>query len=215
MTRLWSRPSLVMLATVSASSTGTAVVAVCFYEYVKTSIGPYNELGIGVMVQKVGKSSWPTLDVFKAPENRSSGFYVMHLPVTSAAAEEAGKRIWGLPKFVTKIPFKLDAQGFEGSVLAPKSAEAIFTVKSRFTPGIETKGMDMVLLNDPAGKVEKTVVNVQARFRTALCRKFELTIGAVSHPMCDTLQALNLDEARPLFAQYTRRFISQLHGPTR
>ena len=194
---------------------GTAMVAVCFYEYTKTSIGPYNELGIGVMVQGPGRTAWPGLDLLRKVDNRGSGFYVLHLPVTSKAAEEAGKRIWGLPKFVTKIPFQLKGRSFEGSVLAPRSTEALFTVKTNFTPGIETKGMDMALLNDHGKEIEKTVVNVQARFRTAFCRRFELTIGAVSDPVCDTLQHLNLDEAQPIAAQYTTHFISQLHGPNK
>ena len=68
---------------------GKAIVDLFCIEYRKTDIGPYNEVGLTVRA--------------KAPTDPIPANYVVHLPVTTAIANRAGREIWGYNKFVAAI----------------------------------------------------------------------------------------------------------------
>ena len=74
-------------------------------EYPDSTIGPYNEIGIGVPCRLDPVLNIPLLpalfDRFFAV-----GFYVHYLPVTTQIAYDAGVDVWGLPKFVATIEFE-------------------------------------------------------------------------------------------------------------
>ncbi len=194
---------------------GQTIAALCFFEYRDTSIGPYNELGLGITVQGGAKGTWLPLDLLRGAKARTTGFHVMSLPVTSETANQAGQSIWGLPKFVTEIPFRLKGRHFEASVSDPKFfKQALFSVESELGRGVPSKGLDLVLFNQRSEVKEKSIVNTQARFTTVRCADFTLTIAKGDHPLQSLLRCLNLDSHTPLMAQYTTRFISQLHGPS-
>ena len=65
-----------------------AVVALAFYEYRETSIGPYNEVGLAIPVlmqhQRAPFSSW--LDLYSNLETRRTGIFIIDLPVTTEIA---------------------------------------------------------------------------------------------------------------------------------
>ena len=195
---------------------GRTLLALCFFEYRDTSIGPYNEVGLGITVRGDTGAGWLPRDFLRQPEQRTTGFHVLHLPVTSEVANQAGRDTWGLPKFVTSIPFQLKGRHFEGGVNDPNAPhQPIFTVTSEFGRGLPSKGVDLVLFNDPNEANEKSIVNCQARFLTARCAQFDLTLGRGNHPLLRTLDFLGLDGEAPLLVQYTTHFVAQLHGPTR
>jgi hypothetical protein len=193
---------------------GKALAALCFFEYRDTSIGPYNELGLGLMVEGAKTAPWLGFDLARSARNRRTGFHVLSLPVTSETANRAGQDIWGLPKFVTDISFKLTGRHFQGAVLDPRSkSKPLFSVESRLSLGVPSKGLDLTLFNRREHGNERTVVNTQSTFVTGLSREFSLTIEKGDHPLQATLRLLNLDALSPLGVQRTDRFISQLHGP--
>lgn len=82
---------------------GWSVVTIACFEYVRTSVGPYGEVGV----------CWPVVDARRAPppllpmliERRwpGLGWWVHHLPVTTEIALRAGRTIWGYPKFLASI----------------------------------------------------------------------------------------------------------------
>jgi hypothetical protein len=193
---------------------GQTIAALCFFEYRDSSIGAYNELGLGVTVRGDRKAPWLPLDLLRGAKARTTGFHILSLPVTSEAANQAGRTIWGFPKFVTEIPFRLEGRRFEASGSDPKTAKkTLFSVESQLGRGVPSKGLDLVLLNRGAAGNEKSIVNTQAQFTSARCPEFTLTIAKGDHPLQSLLRTLNLDSQAPLMAQYTTRFISQLHGP--
>ena len=84
---------------------GNALYGIVCFEYRDTTIGSYNEVGIGVPCRLDPSINVP---IIPALFNRffSVGFYVHHLPVTTQIAYDAGVEIWGLPKFIAQITFE-------------------------------------------------------------------------------------------------------------
>jgi hypothetical protein len=84
-----------------------ALVGVIAFNYLETSFGPYGEVGIVVPVVHGQKP--PPLLIPALLEGRYPGFgsLVIHLPVTSQAARDAGRGEWGYPKFVADMRFSI------------------------------------------------------------------------------------------------------------
>lgn len=84
---------------------GQAAVAVVAYNYLETSVGPYGEIGISPLCT-LDRDAPPLLGLADGYRHGFAGF-VAHLPVTTRVAREAGRHIWGYPKFIADMAFEL------------------------------------------------------------------------------------------------------------
>jgi hypothetical protein len=85
---------------------GRAAFGVACYEYLRTSIGPYNEIGLvwpGVEAKRRPPPLLPLLFERRWPK---MGYWVHRLPVTTDLANRAGRAFYGYPKFVADIDFE-------------------------------------------------------------------------------------------------------------
>lgn len=188
---------------------GKTIAGLAFFEYRKTSIGPYNEVGLVIAVSPDGDS--PDLrDLLRPSYERVAGFHVVDLPVTTAAANAAGREIWGFPKFVTAIPATFASQRFTGSVKDPVTGQDIVTLEGRWGRSVTVPGFDLCLYSIREGKMLRTLVEVDSRMQTASGRRFRLTVGPSTHPMAAHLRALGLDGASPFVIQNAAVFHSSL-----
>lgn len=190
-----------------------AVVGISFYEYRETSIGPYNEVGVAIPVIHEGQSRplLPLLDLYMSPEKRKIGFYVIDLPVTTAAANAAGREMWGLPKFVTRIPFELQGRQFSGAVLDPDTEEPIVTFEGKMGMGLPSPALHLKLYSFLENKTLETIVNVHRGAPLHSKGSMKLAVGASSHPMAERLRTLGLDGKSPVALIATQRFQSRLN----
>ncbi len=190
-----------------------AVVAIAFYEYRDTSIGPYNEVGVALPVvrdrEKVHR--FPLLDLYSNPEKRTTGFYVIDLPVTTAAANAAGREMWGLPKFVTEIPFELSGRNFSSAVMDPETGKPIVTLEGKMGFGIPTPPMHLKLYSYVDSVELATSVNVRYGSTLRTAGSMKLSVGDSSHPMAQRLRALGLNGATPSALNSTNNFQSRLN----
>jgi len=190
-----------------------AVVAIAFYEYRDTSIGPYNEVGVALPVvrdrEKIHR--FPLLDLYSNPEKRTTGFYVIDLPVTTTAANAAGREVWGLPKFVTEISFELNGRNFSSAVMDPKTGKPIVTFKGKMGFGIPTPPLHLKLYSYVDGVELATSVNVRYGSILRTAGNMKLSVGDSSHPMAERLRALGLDGATPSALNSTGNFQSRLN----
>lgn len=69
---------------------GKALAMLCLFEYRQTSIGPYGEIGIGVLVRKKGSKPSLLRVLGDLRKEEDQGLYVINLPVTT---EEARARL--------------------------------------------------------------------------------------------------------------------------
>ncbi len=187
---------------------GSAVVGLSFYEYRDTSVGVYNEVGTGVFAVRLGDRR-PRLglaELFLPPRWRASGAYVVDLPVTTAAACAAGREIWGYPKFVTEIPFRLQGREVDASVRDPATGGRIVTLSGRMGPGVPAPPMDLVTFTTLDGALLRTHVTVRGRVTLHAPGTVRLSVGPSTHRMAANLRTLGLEDARPMLVVRTDRF---------
>ena len=84
---------------------GRTIFAIGAYEYLDTSIGPYNEVAMGVPCIYDPRVNIPFLPAI-FDQAFSVGFFLLHLPVTTKIALDSGIEIWGFPKFLATVKFE-------------------------------------------------------------------------------------------------------------
>lgn len=198
---------------------GLALVALACFEYRDTSVGVYNEVGLTVAVTKTGETlalgGWQDLlTTLRQPEERRVAFHILDLPVTTAAANAAGREIWGYPKFVTAIPFKLHAREFDCRVMQPDGSGTIMQLAGTMGPSIPMTPLSLTLLSLKDDTLLRTTVNVRGSSRMATAGTLQMSVGDSDHPMAKNLHALGLDGARPLAVFWTHDFQSRLNAGT-
>ena len=87
---------------------GRTPVAIACFDYLETSIGPYGEVSIGWPVVDATRWQPPLLPLLFEQRWPRMGWWVHHLPVTTEAARQAGRSLWGYPKFLADIDFEWD-----------------------------------------------------------------------------------------------------------
>lgn len=75
---------------------GRAAAMLNAFNYIETSIGPYGEFSLGFPCRVAHQG------------RRILGVYVHRLPVTTDIALQAGKQLWGYPKFIAEMEFESD-----------------------------------------------------------------------------------------------------------
>jgi hypothetical protein len=191
---------------------GGARVGLSFYEYRDTSVGVYNEVGMAIFAARRGERRFlrGLADLLVPPRWRASGAYVVDLPVTTPAADAAGREIWGYPKFVTGIGFRLNGRDFESSVLDPSTNEAILTLSGRMGPGVPAPPLSLVTFSMLNGTLVRTHVKVRGMVTVHARGTMRLSVGRAGHRMADNLRTLGLAEARLRLVTRTERFQSRL-----
>ncbi|MBP7229708.1 MAG: acetoacetate decarboxylase family protein [Moraxellaceae bacterium] len=195
---------------------GRALAALACYEYRDTSVGVYNEVGLTVAVTRQGEAQelggWKdVLTTLQQPEMRHVAFHILDLPVTTEMANSAGRKIWGFPKFVTEIPFRLQGRDFACQVMEPGTSQSVMTLSGRMGPSIPNGPLSLALLSHHNGRLCRSTVNVRGGTRLALPGSVRLTVDGGSHVMRDRLMALGMDDIAPLALMWTHAFQSRLN----
>lgn len=190
------------------------VVALSFYEYRKTSVGPYNEVGLAIPVLKEGDRAplRGITDLYRNIENRDLGFYVVDLPVTTPVANAAGRELWGYPKFVTKILFSLSDDRFNGKVLDPDTRGLILSLDGKLGLGKMMPPLSPVTYSIHKKQLLRTMVNVIGDVKLSIPLGMKLTVSSSSdHVMAKHLRDLGLSGAHPIALMSTDKFQSRLN----
>lgn len=182
-----------------------ALAVLAFYQYRKTSIGSYNEVGTAIACVPKGTKapSFPLLSLLQSLDKGRVGFNVIDLPVTTAGACAAGREIWSYPKFVTPIDFTLTPGKFAGAVRDPDGGEPICTLSGNIGMGVSAPLIDLILYSLHHGDMVRTLINIRAKGRMCLPGSVRLHVGAGKHRMAENLRALGLQDAKPAFLAHT------------
>ncbi len=193
---------------------GRALVGIAFYEYRKTGVGAYNEVGVALPVVPAGEPTPnnPLQALYGSVDERRWGFHIIDLPVTTPQANAAGRELWGYPKFVTPIPFQLDRRSFKGAVEDPDGNGDIFTLAGSLAPAVTIPPMSLVLYSHHGGDLWRATVNVRGKANLRLGRSLQLRVGKSTHRMANNLRDLGLDGARAALVMDTHRFQSRLNA---
>ncbi|MCC6900250.1 MAG: acetoacetate decarboxylase family protein [Polyangiaceae bacterium] len=98
---------------------GTAVLTAVAFDYEDTSIGPYREAALSIPCRWDHPASIPLLPLVAEKHLKDVGHWVQLLPVTTQVANDAGRSIWGYPKYVGRIDIehgatRMRCQVFDG-----------------------------------------------------------------------------------------------------
>ena len=177
-----------------------ALVILNFFEYRKTSLGPYNEAGLCSFTysDKFKKPFLYMPDMLKSGDRWKTGTYVHNLPATTKTANVAGREIYGFPKFVTDIPFSLTSKSFSGGVKDPDTGDDIFSISGPLSRiGMTFPSFDFVTYTNHKGEQLRTHVTTDARAKYSLFPNMRLKVGKSNHIMAKNLRDLGLDNKRP------------------
>lgn len=85
---------------------GTGMLAIAAFEYLDTSIGPYNEIAIAIPIKFPPGFIFPGLSAISMMLKNSFSVYIHHLPVTTEIALKGGVYFYNYPKFLSEITFQ-------------------------------------------------------------------------------------------------------------
>lgn len=193
---------------------GRALVAVSVFEYRSTSVGPYNEVGIGIPVYRSGEAKQLTgwIEPFRRADRRRQGAFIVDLPVTTDAADVAGREIWGYPKFVTSIDVALEQGRFRAEVTDPGGEESIMRLAGKAGLGVPGPGLDFVLYSDLDKTLLRTNVDTRGAYKLHPLGDLRLSVGEAGHPMTERLRQLGLDGSRPVLVLSHQHFQARLNA---
>ena len=173
---------------------GKAIAMFCFFEYRQTSIGPYGEVGLGLLVKRKGSSPSLLRALADMRKETDCGLHVINLPVTSESACAAGKEIWGYPKYVTPMETSFRPHGVRFAL----GREIVMTMGA--SGKMATAGLPFVLysVSDEA-RILRTVIDVDHRQRWGGAGTVKIEVTG-DGPTARTVKALGLDAAAPMLA---------------
>lgn len=192
---------------------GRTLAGIAAYEYRATTVGIYNEVGLALLTVPEGVSLplLSALDIFLPGGMRKLGFYIADLPVTTAAANAAGREIWGYPKFVTKIPLSWGDGNMQLQVLHPEAPqEPIMTLAGAYDENLHLPNFDLTTWTNLDNQLLKTHVTTRGKSGYCFRPDMKLSVGQRDHRMQRHLLNLELDGKKPLSMSVSHDFQSIL-----
>ncbi|RMF14818.1 MAG: hypothetical protein D6761_08810 [Candidatus Dadabacteria bacterium] len=148
------------------------------YNYRRTSIGPYNEVGVALLARREGGRG------LTVPAS-----YVVDLPVTTEIACAGGRDIYGFPKFVTDIDANLSGRHCEVTVRDPEGA-TIMRLEWTRRIAVPAPAFDLRTWSRLDGELLRTPVEMWGKFHAGLPLGLKLEVGDSDHGMARRLRRL-------------------------
>jgi hypothetical protein len=166
-------------------------VAVVAYDYLETSIGPCGEIGISPLCT-LDRAAPPLVPALLLGRWPGFGGFVAHLPVTTAVARDAGRAVWGYPKFVADMDFTLSPE--QQSVSLSEGGRFILQLQVRRRGLAAPDRSPLVTYTAHGDRLVRTTVATHAWAATAVGPSAgHLALG--DHPLGRQLADLGIDGA--------------------
>ncbi|WEO93711.1 acetoacetate decarboxylase family protein [Streptomyces sp. FXJ1.172] len=182
-----------------------ALAVLSLYEHRCTTIGPYTEICLSVLVDDLWRPRpYDALaDLLRRVDLRRTGRYVLSLAVTSEEARVVAREIWSQP--VMRVSAEADLMGRE---IGLRSRNLGITVEGRPGPGVRCPEPDWILYGRRGESTVRTLVRAHGRLRLHRGTGVRLRLEtAAAEPLAGQLRRLGVDAARPLFALTCPQFM--------
>ncbi|MEU0970182.1 hypothetical protein ABZ357_34000 [Streptomyces sp. NPDC005917] len=182
-----------------------ALAVLSLYEHRCTTIGPYTELGLSVLVDDLWRPHAYDLavDLVRRVDLRRTGRYVVSLAVGTQEARAVAEELWAQPAVHGSAEVAL--QGRELRVQAP---ELGLSVEGGPGPGVRCPEADWVLYGRRGDSTVRTLVRADGRPRVHTHPRVRLRLDGAHGPLARHLQILELDTVRPRFVLSSPRFMA-------
>ncbi|MFF9587283.1 acetoacetate decarboxylase family protein [Streptomyces achromogenes] len=172
-----------------------ALAVLSLYEHRCTTIGPYTEISLSVLVDDLWRPR-PydvALDLLRRVDLRRTGRYVVSLAVTSEEARAVAREIWGQPAVRVSAEARLT-----GRDLAVRSPALGLAVDGRLGPGARCPEADWILYGRRGESTIRTLVRAHGglRLHSGGGIRLRLDTGA-AEPLAGHLRRLGIATARP------------------
>jgi hypothetical protein len=186
---------------------GRALAIVSWFDYRDTSLGPYQELAVGIVVGS-RRGLAPSLGLDLLSNNPDTGAWLLALPVSSALACQGGVELFGYPKTLCELRVEYSSKSCRGTVHGRSTP--ILGVSFHLGWGPKFPVRWLVTYSRKDGHLLRT--RVKTRWQVTLCsgRGTSVEVKNPHHPLCQTLQQLELPN-RPLFVLHGSQFSATLN----
>jgi hypothetical protein len=186
---------------------GKAAIVFAVFDFEDTSIGPYREVGIGIPCRYRRTTAIPLVPLLAEKWLDDVGPFITHMPVTTQAANDAGWKHWGYPKFVAAIDIEADDARMRATV-SEEGRPILHVEVERPGPSHRidfpvrpySKLGDELLLTefhvDAVGDIRRLGAKASVRIE--------------DHPRAADLKSLGLDGARPIEVRWCDEYRTEL-----
>jgi len=171
---------------------GRAMLVIPVVRYEESDLDSYNELGIAFLVRR--------------PGSKSPRVFIKHLPVTEEFTLEAGRTIWGYPKFLAGIDIVEHPGGMRCTLSADGARILTLDVRNSWFPMPARTLPTYTFIDDTLRETTWTMPGVRARGRLG-----GGNVQLWTHPIADELRALGLPKRA--FASQTVAEMRAVFGP--
>ena len=179
-----------------------AIAVVCCFDYLETSLGPYRELAIGVVVSPRRRTGPPRgLDLLSP--HPDTGAWLLTLPVSSQLACRGGVELFGYPKMVSEL--RVEHPSKQCTCVVEDNSQQVFKAAFRLGWGPQFPVRSFVTYTQKDGQLLRTRVETQWRVTLSSGRGTTLEVANSSHPVCRAVHELALPN-RPLFVLHGDQF---------
>jgi hypothetical protein len=178
---------------------GKAMATMHAWEYRDSTVGRYNELGLGIQVQQKGTKTKLLRYALDQRAQPNQAIWVVTLPVTTQSAYTAGVEIWGYPKYVSDIETR-----FSESETYVKLGNEVEMQLPRLL-GPTTPSLPLVTYTSNKGRLVRTVIETQTSMRWGTGRRGKVRLLG-DGPTSKALRALGLEEPTPVAAFQADQF---------
>lgn len=158
---------------------GRTPVIVLFVDYRDNDLGDYDEVGLAVLVRHRGRV----------------GAHILQLPVTREFTMEAGRALWGLPKWLATADLEFD-DGRVHCVLDDDEGHHVLRARLRTTPALPVTVPASLTTLAPRDDVV-LASPVRMRARGVRVGSGGTVLPGTGHPMAQQMRAMGLPR-RPL-----------------
>jgi hypothetical protein len=172
---------------------GKAIVAIYAWEYRDSTVGTYNEVGLGIQCRRRGTRPSLLRLVRDMGAQEDQGIWVVNLPVTTEAALAAGVELWGYPKYLAPIETRFESAGANVRL----GDELEVTVPRLHGPTM--LGQPVVTYTGKGGRLIRTAIRTDCRIGWGAGLAARVSVGG-DGPTSRSLRALGLDAPRVVAA---------------
>ncbi len=187
---------------------GRAVCSIAFMRYLDSDLGPYQELAVAFLVRHKGME--PASAFTKSAEVARGflGAFIHQLPVNQEFTLEAGRSIWGFPKFLADIEIDLTTPVKRCTL----SHDGDFVLSLAIRPGVSmpTRGSSIDAYSRADGVLRRTAWSMDVSGVRGRPGGAVLALG--DHPIAKELRGLGLPK-RAAFSSTMDHVRMQFQAP--
>ncbi|MCX7619765.1 MAG: acetoacetate decarboxylase family protein [Acidimicrobiales bacterium] len=166
---------------------GKAVCSLSAVQYLDNDLGPYNEIAVAFVVRP------HDLPADAKPPSFLTGkvaTFIHRLPVNQQFTCQAGRGIWGFPKWVTDITYNDHGRHTDAVLLDDDQFVLALVARRGFIP-LPSRHTEMSCYSWCDGVLRRTPWTTRNRYATAMPGGAQLELGT-RHPMAIELRSLGL-----------------------